>query len=126
MNAVVTTWQRRLLRVWLVLMIIANTYGILRLYDLVTKALRGGNVRFVTGMFEWAIPFLVLMSIVAIIALVIIWFSRRIGFYVLVLGTVGAGIVNLMLNVPPLNAFTGLFGIVVLWILLGPQWDHMK
>lgn len=108
---------------WLVFLVVANVWTVYRyamiIYDLVDHYV-------FTGTSQWAFPLLGLLAVVNIVGVMLLWFGRKLGFYLLVATSLIAFVVNTLLNVPITATLLGLLGLLILWALLRPRWSDFR
>ncbi|MAS32480.1 MAG: hypothetical protein CL610_00650 [Anaerolineaceae bacterium] len=113
----------RALTVWLILMALTNAWAIYRYIVILEDFISHSDPQF-TVILQWALPLMAIVALINIVGVIFLWRWRRLGFYVLVATTTITLTVNLMLNVPVATSILGLVGLLILWALLRPRWQH--
>lgn len=75
---------------------------------------------------DWAFPVLALLGVVNTVSAVGIWLWKKWGVYGVVGTAAVALVVNLIVGVPPMNAFFGLAGPGILIFLVRPLWRGFR
>ena len=114
-----------LLAVWLAFMALANAWTVYRYYTIIDDFVRHHDPRF-TDTLQWALPLLAILAALNIVAVVLLWFWRKIGFYIFVLTSFVSLVINLTLKVPLGSLLLGLIGLIVLWALLKSRWSDFR
>jgi len=68
------------------------------------------------------LPFLIVLLVISVGAVLALWFWRKAGLYVLALTSIGLTIIITSLGVEILMAIFPLTGVALLWSLLQPHW----
>ena len=105
----------RMLTGWLILM--AGLYTFLAIVTLTDMSTLSDTQRM-------AAPFLVVMSVMNVGAVVALWMWRKVGFYVFFVTAVPLVVLNLIFNVQLLTALFPLYSLSTFWILLKPRWQY--
>lgn len=116
------------LTAWLVLMLILN--AVLALVYLFRGSAIAESVP--GGVSQSLLMALRVLAVLNIIWAVLLLRWKRIGFWGFLVNTIAAFVVNLMMGLGLLSALPGLFGVIILFILLqmkttsGSGWDNLE
>ncbi len=112
-----------LLTGWLIYLILSNAWWAYRYYLTIDDYVRHHDPRYEAPL-TWALPLLLGLALVNIVAALLMLLWRKVGFYIFLTIAIVAFVVNLIVGVEFTMMLVGLGGIVILWMLLQSRWQH--
>lgn len=113
------------LTAWLIFVALTNAWTVYRYYVIIEDYVSHSDPRF-TGTLQWALPLLGVLAAVNIVAVILLWYWRKIGLYIFAATSITALGINMLLGVPLLTSLLGLGGLLILWLLLRERWSAFR
>lgn len=108
---------------WLVFVGLANGWTVYRYVDIIRDYVQHSDPA-LNGPAGWAFPLLTVLALINIGAVVALFRWRKLGWYLILMTSGVALVVNLILGIPLILSLLGFGGLAILWWLLSRKWEH--
>ncbi|MEZ5667746.1 MAG: hypothetical protein R3F55_10010 [Alphaproteobacteria bacterium] len=105
------------LRLWLGYVVLAGLWSAYRYATIIEDLVAHNDPRW-NGDLSWALPALLGLSLLNVLAALLLAFGLRLGFLLILLGSLAAATIAVVLQLPLLGLLPGLVGLAVLAVLV--------